>query len=118
MKDSIELDICPIEEEVVQVMPDTNYMPAMRAEAVRFKNMLLERFVGFPVTFKIKSNPHDFGTYLSIAVVYEDGTPCSERAAFFIDNHMPEKWDDTKVYTMEDVLKELKSEGEHDSSLK
>lgn len=73
MKDYICVDTCPVEEPCSQVgRPE--YWPMAQAECTVFLAQLI-RTIGDPPMgcyFKKRHNPHDFGTYLSIDLWYED----------------------------------------------
>ena len=76
MRDYLDIESAPYGEDCVQVNPNIDYMPAMMAETKRFKEMLERRFAKLiektGIYFKIARNPHDFGTYLSLQVVFDD----------------------------------------------
>ena len=99
MTDYLEIGgTTPSDEECVNVSKTVDYMPAMRAEANRFVEMLKLRFPNCDaVDFVIKSNPHDFGSYLDIRAVFHN--EIGREQAFFIEGNMPCKWTDTEVLT-------------------
>ena len=41
----------------------------------------------------IKSNPHDFGTYLEVVAYFDDSYPESVEWAFGIEANTPAEWD-------------------------
>lgn len=43
--------------------------------------------------FKKIKCPHDFGTYLDIALVYDENDETSEAYFLYVDQNMPEYWD-------------------------
>lgn len=103
MRDYLDIgETTPWGENCVQVDPNKDYMPAMRAEANRFKDMLNKRFAKLieatGIYFRIARNPHDFGSYLSLQVVYDDDNEKQTDAAYFIESNCPETWDDDKVF--------------------
>ena len=98
--DFIELGSTPSGEDCVQVNDRENYIPAMRKECERYKTMLEAKFpIPDNVTahFKIKNNPHDFGDYLEVAIVYYCEDEKSNQFALFIDSNIPEYWTETEV---------------------
>jgi len=99
MTDYLELGgTTPSDEDCVNVSSKVDYMPAMRAEANRYVEMLKLRFPNCDaVDFVIKTNPHDFGSYLDIRAVFY--TEIGREQAFFIEENMPSKWTDTEVLT-------------------
>ena len=101
MRDYMSLGPVPYEEDCVQVNPDTDYIPAMRAEVNKFKVMLEERFLDIPeeAYFGVKREQHDFGTYLEVAVYWDTDDEDSRNFAFFVESNIPAKWsDDKKIY--------------------
>ena len=110
MRDFINIGCSPLEEECVQVNSKVDYMPAMRLELVRFKELLLKKFGKEPVgaELRIKWYPHDFGRYGEIVCYYDDEgsdddmESKSMKYAFDIEGNMPETWnDDSPFYTDE-----------------
>lgn len=101
-----EIDLCgtPTGEDCTGVNPDKDYMPRQRAECRAFigqlKRQFAERLETAPFDFlKVKANPHDFGTYYSVVAKYRgDGSERAEKLeelAYFLQDNLPEKWDDT-----------------------
>lgn len=96
-KEYIEIECTPYNESCVQVSKN-DYMPAMRAEANKYLNMLRARFPNCDkVTMSIHSNPHDFGDYLDIRIKYDDNDDIATQQAFFIEGNLPEKWSDESI---------------------
>lgn len=102
MRDYLDIETSPYEENGVQVSSSCDYMPAMRAEANRFKAMLENRFAKLiestGIYFRIASNPHDFGSYLSLRICFDDNDEKQINAAYFIEENMPATWDDDYVF--------------------
>ena len=90
------MDASPVDEPGVQVSQTEDYMPAMRAEAKRMKELLEKKFPDLNGYFKTGSCHHDFGTYLEIRFVYDDDEEGIAEANF-VENHYPRTWDDTEV---------------------
>ena len=65
-------DTSPYGEDCVYVGMD-NYLPRANNEAARFLAQIRKHYGDEPGNseLKIKHNPHDFGTYLSIEFYYE-----------------------------------------------
>lgn len=70
----ITLGIAPPEEETVQLVKGTDYLPAMREQAKRFKTAIETRWPDLPdgCRFRIKTHQHDFGDYLDVVLEYPD----------------------------------------------
>jgi hypothetical protein len=74
-----------------------DYMPRMRAECRAFVGQLERAFpeaLKAGCSFRVKSNPHDFGTYLEVQVRFDDEDEHQTHWAFTIENDLPEAWDD------------------------
>jgi hypothetical protein len=106
MRDYLDLDPVPVDEPCASVgQPD--YWPRARLECRAFINQLERAFpdaVAAGVYFKIKSNPHDFGSYLSVQVVYDDDDEAQTEWAYMIEDELPIAWD-------EDARNELAAHG-------
>lgn len=106
----LELGNSPLFEDCVQVSnTNVDYLPLMHAELKRYVEMLRKRF---PFAdgkndcyFSIKFFPHDFGQYGEVVIKYYE-TEESWDIVSFIEDHLPEYWNDEKVYSIEDVEKE------------
>lgn len=97
MRDFLDLSPTPIDEPCAQVNRDSDYMPRMRAECRAFVNQLGRTFpdaLAAGVGFRIKSNPHDFGSYLSVEAVFDDEDESQTEWAYTIEGELPSLWDD------------------------
>ncbi len=94
--DYVELNSTPCDEECVQVSQDKNYLPEMRKECERYRELLQDIFVGYEQYghFVIKSNPHDFGSYLEVKFAYDPTDPVAESYAWKVQDRLPSKWTD------------------------
>lgn len=96
MKDFFDLDTVPCGEPCAAVgQPD--YSTRARLEARAFIAQLERAFpdaVAAGVYFRIKSNPHDFGSYLSVQVVFNDDDEAQTEWAYTIEGELPMFWDD------------------------
>lgn len=91
--DFIEFDTTPGDEPCVGVSRTEDYMPAMRAEAKRMKELLEKRFPDVNGRFSIASMPHDFGDYLEIRFHYtEDDEGIKEMQ--HVESNYPQTWAD------------------------
>ena len=96
MRDYLDLSPVPIDEPCAQVGPD-DYMPRMRAECRAFVNQLGRAFpeaLAAGVGFRIKSNPYDAGTYLSVEACFNDDDESQTEWAYTIEGELPSLWDD------------------------
>lgn len=53
--------------------------------------------------FKVTRNPHDFGTYLDVTVVYDSDNKLSVDYAFNVEANCPANWDDEALKELEGV---------------
>jgi hypothetical protein len=92
MYDQIELGASPTNEPCVQVS-DQDYMDAMRQEARKYK-ALLESMFPAPENgeFRIKSFPHDFGSYLEVCACFDSLDEKAIEWAFNVEENLPEYW--------------------------
>jgi hypothetical protein len=69
----------------------------MRTECKAFAAQLERAFplaVEAGVYFRVKSNPHDLGSYLSVQAVFDDENEEQTEWAYTIENELPEAWDE------------------------
>lgn len=102
MLDYEVLSSTPINEDCVQVSSNTNYLEPMREECSRYKQMLIDRFpipeyLAPYVGFAIKRFDHDFGGYYEVVIKYNTDNEEAVDFMVFVENNLPETWDDTKV---------------------
>ena len=97
MREYLEFETTPSDENCVQVSRNEDYMPKMREEAVRFKTMLEARFPDVPGFFSIKSCPHDFGSYLELRYNYNGDSEEEIESCNFVESNMPLTWEDKEV---------------------
>jgi len=92
--DELDLACTPAEEACEQLGP--NYDPAKaRRECRAYVHQLKRQFGDPPVgtRFRIKSNPHDFGSYLDVVVVFDADSAESVDYAFRCEAEAPARWD-------------------------
>jgi hypothetical protein len=94
MRDFVELGSSPAEEECVQVRSGEDYLPAMRAECKRYLELIRKVCGEEPegARLAIKSNSHDFGTYLDVVCYYDDGDEEAAEYAWGLEDKVPAKW--------------------------
>lgn len=105
MKDYLYLGPTPADESCVQV-GDSDYKEKSTIEMDTFINQLYrhfgdEFFQDAGIYLKKKWNSHDFGTYGEVVVVYDDENADSTNAAFHIESHCPENWDDESIENLQ-----------------
>lgn len=90
----IEFDTTPVNEDCVGLNPkDPDNYVKMKEEAMRFRNLLEEKFPNVPGVFMIKSVGHDFGTYLEIRYYFDDNEE-GWLSSNFVENNLPLTWED------------------------
>lgn len=103
MTDYIDVGGTPAEEDCVGVSKTVDYVPAMRKEVQRWCDLLRTCFPEAEfnkIQFVRRSNPHDFGTYYTAAVRFDENDEQSCRQAYFVDEQLPVRWSDKAVRTM------------------
>jgi len=73
------------------------YLLRMRVECRAFAHQLERVFpqaIEAGCSFRVKSNPHEFGSYLEVQVCFNDNDEAQTHWAFMIENDLPETWDD------------------------
>jgi hypothetical protein len=98
MRDSIDLGVTtPPNEECAQVGSKTyDYYTHARKEGRALINQLRRVLGPEPpgASLQLKSNPHDFGMYITVAVFYDGEDPLSAVYAERCDVECPREWDD------------------------
>ena len=94
MMDYLTLGPAPCEESCAQVGHD-DYDRMSRLECRIYLDQLRRTFPeperGY---FKIKSFPHDFGSYREVCAVYDEDDQEATEWAFNVENNGPTEWDD------------------------
>lgn len=105
MKEYIEIGSAPCNEECVSVNPDVDYLPAMRQECLRFMDLIRKKLGPEPegAHLSVKSNPHDFGTYLEVVCYYDDQDEEASRYAYGCESEAPKTWDDDHLSPEEEA---------------
>ena len=97
MRDYLDLSPTPVNEPCAMVESTGEYLPRMRAECKAFAHQLERAFpqaIEAGCSFRVKSNPHEFGSYLEVQVRFDDEDEAQTEWAFMIENDLPEAWDD------------------------
>lgn len=95
MKEYLELSSVPVDEPCAMV-GEADYSTRARLECRAYIDQLKREFPNAEAigcTFKIRANPHDFGTYYEVAVVYDDNDDDQAATAFEIESSLPMEWD-------------------------
>jgi hypothetical protein len=105
MKDYISIAPSPLGEDCAQVGAD-NYPERSRAECRALIHQLHRQLGAEPTgaRLKMKSNPHDFGSYMDVICEYVELYPDAIEYAYKCEAECPEFWD-------EESLKELAAAG-------
>jgi hypothetical protein len=95
MRQELSLGGNPPDEDCVQVTKG-NYSAVQRQETEAYKRALI-KFLGEPpegVRFKITNNPHDFGSYYDLVVIFDDDDEAQTKYAFACESDGPATWED------------------------
>lgn len=96
--DEISLGSAPREESCAQLgFPDYHEQALIECRA--FKKQLERQFevpeeLSGEIYFRIKHNPHDFGTYLSVEIRYNCDNEKALEFAIHVDNNVPNEWNE------------------------
>jgi hypothetical protein len=103
--DKLELaQTTPSEEPCAQV-GSPNYMRNARIEAKVLRDQII-RENGTPPegTFlETNSNPHDFGTYLDVAIVFDENNEEARNYAFAVESNVPQLWDEESKKQLDEM---------------
>ena len=95
MRDYLDLASVPVCEPCACV-GSNDYLTRARIECRAFVDQLKRTYpqaLAAGVTFRIKSNFHDFGTYLEVQVCFNDEDEAQAEWAYLIESDLPEYWD-------------------------
>lgn len=97
MRDSIDIGPAPCQEDCVQVGQE-NYERKARAECNRFIEAIRRKLGPEPegAHLSVKSNPHDFGAYLSVVCSYDDENEAARQYAYRCESDGPKTWHDVE----------------------
>ncbi|HYE17366.1 MAG TPA: hypothetical protein VEA69_02920 [Tepidisphaeraceae bacterium] len=95
MLERIEIGSSPPAEDCAQVGSE-DYVVRARRECRAYIGQLRRALRPEPdgVRLAIQSNPHDFGTYLSVVCHYDPGVAAAIDYAFRCESDGPQEWDD------------------------
>lgn len=115
-RDWMDFDSAPIDEpDNTCVKSGEDYLPAMMAEARRYKKLVEETcFPNAPegVECYVVTCPHDFGGYTQLRISYDESDREQFEFVLWLECNLPNLWTDTEVrkYPPEEV--DAKAEGE------
>jgi hypothetical protein len=113
--ESLNIGPCPADETPAQLGSE-HYRTLCKLELSLFKQQLLEEILlkwpeeGSLVRFKTTSNPHDFGTYHEIDVVYDSTDSISVEQAFYCEGYASTSWTDERRTTINNLRTSLSLE--------
>jgi hypothetical protein len=95
MRDYLDLGCAPSHEDCAQV-GSSDYYERSRRESRAYMGQLRRMFGEEPdgAGLSIRSNPHDFGTYLSVVCYFDADNQASVDYAFKCEGQAPEFWDE------------------------
>lgn len=95
MREYVEIGCTPHDEDCEQLGP--NYNPQQARFECQVFIRQLRRELGEEVgtaRLKVKSNPHEFGTYLEVACYFDSEDEIGCDYAYRCENEMPAEWDE------------------------
>lgn len=95
-RETIELDGTPVDEECAQV-GEEGYGIRARAECQAYIRQIQRQFPNMPegVSMRVKSSPHDYGSYYGVAVSFPEDDEKAADFAYMLEGEGPTKWDAT-----------------------
>jgi hypothetical protein len=95
MRDEMDLGCNPCDEPCVS-LGEPDYYPRAREECTRFIQLIRKKLGEEPpgAYLKVKSNPHDFGVYLSVVVSFHDSDEEARNYAYLCESEAPRTWQD------------------------
>jgi hypothetical protein len=95
MRDWIDIGSSPPEEDCAQ-MGSGDYYERARMECRAYIGLLRRALGDEPpgASLAVKSHPHDFGNYLSVACYFDPHSEAAADYAFRCEAEGPQQWDD------------------------
>lgn len=109
MRDCLEIGSTPHDEECTPLgAPD--YERRGRFECRVLGRQIIRMFGEPPAgaNLTVKANPHDFGTYYELAVMYDADNEEAARWAYNVESNSPDKWDATARAELAEGYRTLK----------
>jgi hypothetical protein len=116
MRDEFYLGVTPSDEDCVQLgwgKCSGDWDEAME-EAKRYASMIKNRFSLILsqdyVSVSIRPKSQNSGEYIEVTAAFDDSSYESASVALFIENNTPARWDEEKVFTVQEYLDWFNSE--------
>lgn len=95
MRDYMEIGPSPCDEPCVSV-GEPNYYTRAKEECTRFIELIRKKLGPEPSSaqLKVKSNPHDFGTYLEVVCEFNEHDEEGREYACLCESTAPRTWQD------------------------
>lgn len=96
MREYLDIGAAPPMEDCAQVGSD-GYWDRARKECQAYIALLRRSLGQEPAgaSLSVRSNPHDFGTYLSVVCYYDPTVDAAVDYAFRCESDGPEEWDES-----------------------
>lgn len=110
--ESLNIGPCPA-DEIAADLKSPHYRTLCKLELSLYKQQLREEILlkwpknGCLVRFKTTSNPHDFGTYHEIDVMYDSIDSISVEQAYYCEGHASTTWTDERRTTINNFRESL-----------
>ena len=93
--DHLDLGSAPSDEDCAQLGVDDNYVTRAKRECRALINQFKRICGDAPpgAHFRIMANPHDFGTYYSVAIHFDPNDQDAVAFAYRCDEESPSEWD-------------------------
>ena len=94
-RDYMDIGSSPSDETCASV-GEADYYERARDECARFIELIRKKLGPEPpgAYLKVKSNPHDFGVYLSVVVYFHDTDQEQRNYAYLCESEAPRTWQD------------------------
>ena len=102
--DYIALGGCPEQEDGIEpIGPTKDYIPLMRKEVYRYKDLLNLRFKTMLkendlISFEVRSFGNDTQPFLNVIIIYDETDKIQSQCATIISKTLPQKWTDTEEF--------------------
>lgn len=100
----IALGGCPEQEDgIMPLGPTKDYIPVMRKEVYRYKDMLISRFRDMLkendlVSLEVRCFGSDTQPFLNVVVIYDETDEIQTQCATIMSENLPQKWTDTEEF--------------------
>ena len=98
MRDDMSIGPNPCDEPCVSV-GEPDYYPRAKEECNRFIELIRKKLGPEPpgARLAVKSNPHDFGSYLDVVCYFEDSDEEARKYAYLCESEAPRTWQDDQL---------------------